>query len=133
MKMLTIHRPNLAGPNDFCYGIDGELCMTFTTTCDNRDCGCDRAAVGLNSAQASTTVRVTELDIDHNDAAVAVMGYLSNSGWCDLFDSVTEIRAASDSFVTANAEVAQGYPEGTVLRPRYDRDANRWVFTEAGV
>jgi hypothetical protein len=129
MKLLTIHRPAVGAADDFCHGIDGELCIAFSITCDNPRCGCDRAAVGLNSGKSSTTVRVSEVDLDHDDAALAVMGYLNNTGWWKLFDSPAEIRQAANKFVLASHRVARDYPEDTVLRPRYDRESNSWVFT----
>lgn len=128
MKSLAIHRPALGLPDDFCHAIDGELAVPFVV-CDNRDCGCDRACIGLNSGKGSTTVRVVEVDITEDDLAFAVAGYIDNAGWGHLFTDPSDARNAADRIARQVRKVAAPYGPDTVLRPRHDRALAAWTFT----
>lgn len=131
MQMLTIHRPDRPGPRDFCHGIDGELAVVTSLVCDAQNCGCDRAVIGLNSAKASTTVKVADLELGPDDAVTACIAYLDYSGWSAAIGSVEEVREVAEKIISASAAVAAIHPVGTVLRPSYDRDENSWSFAEA--
>lgn len=133
MKLLTVHRPALSCPEDFCHAIDGELAVVVSTGCTNPGCGCDRAAIGLNSARATTTVRVADLGFTEAEVVAAVVGYLEAAGWSALIPGGPQgVADYAQAMVRFAAAVAEGYPEGEVLRPRFDAARETWVFTPAG-
>ena len=128
MKLLTIHRPTSPIDTDFCHGIEGELAVTFGLVCHNPNCGCDRALTGLNSAKASTTVMVRDLDIDIKGAVQAAIGFLHHSGWAEGLDAARILTMAMD-LIDESVEVAASYPPGTVLRAVYDRADECWDYS----
>jgi hypothetical protein len=127
MKMLTIH--NLGAPKpDFCWGVEGELAIAMLLPCDRRDCGCDRIMVGLNSHRATTTVMVRDVDLTIPDFVTACVGFLADSGWTKLMGD--DLAEEAKWLMASSASVAEQFPAGTVLRPRFDRSADEWVYTE---
>lgn len=128
MKLLTIHHPTHPLDTDFCWAIEGELAVAFGMVCDNPDCGCDRALTGLNSAKPSTTVMIRDLDIAHAGAVHAAAGFLVDNGWAYNIDKARLLELAAE-LMCESAEVAAGYPIGTVLRAVYDRTDDCWDFT----
>ncbi len=71
--------------NDFNYCIEGELvwiglvCATDQTDPDG-GCGCGRSFAGMNSHQATTTVRVADVGLDFAHYAEALRSSLKAQG-----------------------------------------------------
>jgi hypothetical protein len=126
-RVLTIHSADPRHPNDFCWGVEGEVAAP-PVVCDSPGCGCDIAWCGLNSLRASTTLRVATVSIHFDDIVTAAVGYLQAMGCAD---SVTAAEADEwgRELAIATAEAAADYPDGTVLRPEYDRAEGQWLFT----
>lgn len=123
-KVLTIHHPATPTPDDFCWGIEGEIAAPMLV-CDCPDCGCDRAWGGLNSHHASTTLLVRTIDIDFDDIVTACIGFLHAAGWADLSTPEDNDQLGRD-MAADTTEIAADYPDGTMLRPTYDRDTEQW-------
>ena len=139
MKILTAtsqtqgHRAS-----DYNFCIDGELVTHATEICD-RDlaegpdggCGCGRGFAGLNSTKFTTTAVVRDADgYTFEDLTVAVRSNRDHAGWGegDEDDRAAQAVAAAEAL----AELAAGYPEGTVLERRlYDVQA-RDITAAAG-
>ena len=130
MKLLTMHAAAAPAPDDFSWGIDGELAIAFYIGCTTPDCGCDRALVGLNSKAGSTTVKVSEVDITSADAITACEAYLESAGWVELFCNNNKDRARelADKLITESASAAAQHPTGTVLRGTYQHDTAAWTY-----
>jgi hypothetical protein len=102
---------------DFHWCVEGEL-VWIAEACalDRADpdggCGCGRAFAGLNSHRATTTARVAELaEFTPADYAEAIRSSLAEQGW----DSGIAEELAADQ-----AELARGWPVGTVVERRLD-------------
>lgn len=133
MKTLLIHQPEHPAAGDFCTAIDGELAMAPPMVCDRADCGCDRCLVGLNSALSSTTVIVADLDMTMAELVAACEGFLHNNGWAEALEdpSPENVHRIAHDYMGFMTEVAADFDIGDVLRPRYDRDDDCWLFTSA--
>lgn len=83
MKLLTItNEKQGTRANDFCFGNEGEIAK-FGSVCDRATvddkCGCKRAMVGLSTSKASTTVKVTDVDITKQHLVDALaFSYVTN-------------------------------------------------------
>jgi hypothetical protein len=108
-------------PSDFCFCEEGEI-VTFAYECTREavdgPCGCKRSLSGVQSFMATTTVRVTDQE-QMNVPALAdlLASTLVAQGW---FKS--KARAMPQALKDADmlAEVANGFPVGTVLERRGD-------------
>lgn len=127
--MLTIHEPAPGNEDDFCAGVEGEIAVPGMV-CDRPGCGCEFAHCGLNSKSASSQVMVREVDLSLDDLTVACAGMLENAGWASTFDSADELHECARGLVSESAEVATGYPVGTILRPLFDFEQDEWGYTE---
>jgi hypothetical protein len=103
MKVLTATSETQgARDNDFDWTIEGEL-VWIESPCarDERDpdggrCGCGRAFSGLSSHRATTTARVSDLDLTRDDMITAYAGYLDSAGYgvfteAELADEVDQL------------------------------------------
>lgn len=126
MRMLTIHRPANAEPNDFCWGIEGELAVPMTPCARSThpDCGCDRAHIGLNSRKGSTTVMVRDVDLTFDDISTACASHYE-TGWGATPHDAVDLAAA---VIGEAADVCTYHRVGTVLRPWYDHSAEEWRY-----
>ena len=105
---------------DFMHCVPGEL-VYLGLVCgrDERDpdgpdaCGCGRAFIGLNSARATTTAEVRELDLTEDDLREAVRSSLEQAGWLEL-------GGDPDGLTEDLIDIAERYPTGTVLGRRLD-------------
>ncbi|MDH6245740.1 hypothetical protein [Mycobacterium sp. OTB74] len=128
-KILTIHRPEHPANNDFCHAIEGELAIPplFTGGCA---CGCALTHIGVGSYRASTTLMVRNSKLTDTELISACVNYLNGAGWgpviADLGDTPRDV---AESVMAELCEEAAQHPIGTVLRPRYNRDANGWTYT----
>ena len=126
-KMLTITDSG-GPPPDFCWAVEGELAAPAINadSCRTPGCGCDRSHVGMSSAKASTTLRVREVSLDYGDVVLAYRQHLSASGLDALLADPQRVAEETVSFVLA---VADGFDEGTVLRPVFDYSSDEWVYS----
>ena len=118
MKLLTATTETQGQrESDFSWCIPGEIVTPAALICD-RDrqegpdggCGCGRSFSGLNSAAATTTAIVKDVDgYTFEDLAEAVRSHRKQSGWSD---------GEADQEAAAIAEIASEHDEGTVLEIR---------------
>ena len=80
----------------------------------------------MSSAKASTTLRVREVSLDYADVVLAYRQHLSASGLDALLADPQRVAEETVSFVLA---VADGFDEGTVLRPVFDYSSDEWVYS----
>jgi hypothetical protein len=74
-------------PSDFCQAIEGEL-VTYPLSCDrhghsidDRNCGCRRSVIGLESGQSTTTFQVMLLPFGKDTLQAALTLSWQRSGW----------------------------------------------------
>lgn len=127
MKILTV-TTQTTKPDDFSWGIEGELAIPGPVVCDSHACGCDRSHAGLNSHKGSTILMVRDIDLDFSDLVTACAAFLEEAGWATGLDDVTEVAS---TIIAGGAEVAAHYPAGTILRPTFDHDSGAWRYSEA--
>jgi hypothetical protein len=111
--------------NDFNYCIEGELAWIGLVCASDRSdpdggCGCGRSFAGMNSHQATTTVRVADVGIDFAHFAEALRSSLKAQGW----PTRNAITMAGEL-----ADLADGFPIGAVVERRLD--AVRWRVQSA--
>lgn len=121
MKVLTATTETQgARDDDFVWTIEGELvwvglvCDRDLRDPDNGGCGCGRAFSGLSSHRATTTARVSDLDLTRGDVVTAYAGYLESAGYgvfaeAELADEVDEML-----------EVCATWRAGEVIERRLD-------------
>lgn len=125
MKLLTITR-DLQGSrnNDFCFATEGEIAI-FGSQCSRATaddkCGCARSMCGIDSKKASTTVKVTDVDIDIETLSAKIMHHYVNS-W--KFPIKEASKIAEDD-VKQLIDVAKGFELGSVIEIRGSRIATR--------
>ena len=107
-----------ARDNDFCWTNEGEAALVGER-CDSHEkgsvdgsCGCGRALMGLETRKASTTVRVAEVDFDHEVFKQRIRTSTIKAGFGDLGDEYLEEMA------TYMEEQANRWPVGTVVELR---------------
>jgi hypothetical protein len=111
--------------NDFNYCIEGELvwigmvCATDQSDPDG-GCGCGRSFAGMNSHQATTSVRVADVGIDFPHYAGALRSSLKAQGWPTRY----AITMAGEL-----ADLADTFPIGAVVERRLD--TVQWRVTSA--
>jgi len=113
-------------PNDFCFCEEGEI-VTFAYECTREavdgPCGCKRSLSGVKSSMATTTVRVSEVEqMDVPALADLLATTLVAQRW---FESKARAMPQASQDADALAEVANGFPVGTVLERRGDRFGTR--------
>ena len=120
LKVLTaVAQPVNPEPTDFSFAVDGELVVLNPMVCDSGSCGCERAAIGLGSRRATTTVMVSERDMTVDDIARGLASL--KSSWGGMFD-----EGDCDAFWAEAINVAGSFPTGTVLR--FLAEPDHWVM-----
>jgi hypothetical protein len=119
--------------NDFCWTNEGELVM-HGTECDREavddSCGCRRSLVGLESAKATTTFKVAEIDTTLDGFAEQLQTSLRRRGW--ITDQNASAWVESVRFEAADLErIARPWPVGTVLERRGTLDSEAYMSREA--
>ncbi|GGG00654.1 hypothetical protein GCM10007304_13230 [Rhodococcoides trifolii] len=106
-----------ARETDFDWCVEGELVWVGFPVCE-RDannpfggCGCGRSFSGANSRKATTTARVSDLDMTRDDYVEALRASLDAGGYNPL--------AASD-LADHMLELASDFPEHSVLERLLD-------------
>jgi len=106
--------------NDFCCTNDGELVM-FGIECDNGtvddECGCKRALCGIDSAKATTTFKVVDMDITRDEFAEKIKVFY-NERWS--IDKPTSEKLAYIQ-VEELVRLADTFCEKDILEKRGDR------------
>jgi hypothetical protein len=105
---------------DFSWAVPGEL-VYLGVVCarDEQDpdgpnaCGCAKAFTGLNSARATTTAEIREVELSADDIAEAVRSSMQQAGWTKLGVDPSEI-------VEELAGIVDEHEVGTVLGRRID-------------
>ena len=129
MKVLVAtNRTQGLRSNDFHHCVEGELVwIGLVCADDSKDpdggCGCGRAFAGMNSHRATTTARVTELDLDFAHYAEALRSSLKAQGW----PTREAIPMAGEL-----ADLADDFPTGAVLERRLDEICWRSVSPAVG-
>jgi hypothetical protein len=78
----------------------------------------------------STMAQVRDIDLSIDDLIMACRSHLDCSQWAVLADYPAELDVFASDFIADMADVAQEYPEGTVLRMRFNRHSACWKYTE---
>ena len=104
MKVFVARAPEVPGPEDFHFALDGELVTPPMSICTNRDCGCERSVAGLASARATTGFVVTELEMSFTEYVGALRDGLTRQGWWNiqaddewLLEMAAELAWAADA------------------------------------
>lgn len=105
-----------ARSNDFNHCVDGELVWIGLVCCADADdpdggCGCGRSFAGMASHRATTTARVTEVDLDFPHYAEVLRTSLKDQGW--------PTRGAIP-LAGLLADLADSFPIGAVIERRLD-------------
>lgn len=107
--------------NDFCFCEEGEF-VSFAFECTREavdgPCGCKRSLSGVTTHMATTTVRVTDQEQMTLPALADLLAStLVAQGW---FKSKAKAMSQASKDAAMLAEVASGFPVGSVLERRGD-------------
>lgn len=105
--------------SDFCWTTDGEL-VIFGMVCDkdkraqtaDGGCGCGRSLVGMTSQKATTTFKVVDMDISHQDFREAYCNHLRDGGW--PVPALKVYAKEVDDFLA----IANSFPVGAIVELR---------------
>lgn len=101
--------------NDFCWTIEGELAI-FGIECTGEkvdgSCGCRRSMVGINSRKATTTVKVSDIGLEHEGFKQRIRTSEIKAGFGEPSEERLELMAL------ALEQEAERWPVGTVLERR---------------
>lgn len=110
--------------NDFCFVPEGEI-LKFGFEEDGEDidgkCGCRRSMVGIDCFKATTTMKVTELNLTEDDLVNLIVDS-ENKAWGikvsaeDVKDDVKEI-----------IRIASLFPADTILEKRGNKIGQRSI------
>jgi hypothetical protein len=121
MKVLTATTATQgARDNDFDWAIEGELvwvgivCAKDQRDPDRGGCGCGRSFAGMSSHRATTTARVSDLDLTRDDIVTAYAGYLESAGYGRF--AAIELADEVDAMLDACAR----WPTGEIIERRLD-------------
>jgi hypothetical protein len=120
--------------NDYCHTIEGELVLFAPECDDDRDdvdgrCGCRRGMSGATTHRATTTFRVSALEITIGEYRDAIRDSMARSGWIDLDHEEDEDDV--DEMMDELLIVAAHYPVGAVLEKRGDQVQLRTIRASA--
>jgi hypothetical protein len=133
MRVLTATTETQgARDNDFDWTIEGELvCIGLVCARDQRDpdrggCGCGRSFSGMSSHRATTTARVSDLDITRDEYLTAYAGYLESAG----YGVFTQAELAEE--VDAMLDMCATWRTGEIIERRLDvlRPRSAWLSGE---
>ena len=116
-------------PGDYAWTVEGELVHLPLADCDCPDCACSRAFVGVASLRSTSTVRVADLDISRDDYWQVIRDSLSAAGWAVPGDPECPPGMNLDSYIELHLEVAENWPEGTIIERVGDQ---LWARSHAG-
>ena len=112
--------------NDFCHCSEGEL-VTYGSECDGEAldgvCGCKRSLIGFDSSKATTTFRVTTVDLTVDRLKELLRAKLAREGWASP-DTPRENEDLLRIAFNATIELWSGLselPDGVVLERRGPR------------
>lgn len=117
---------------DFDWTIEGEL-VWVGWVCDadrrnprRRGCGCSRSFSGLSSHRATTTARVSDLDLRRSDIIAAYAGYLESAGYGTFTDA--ELADEVDDMLNMCA----AWRPGEVIERSFDLLRPRTARSDSG-
>lgn len=129
MKILTIHHPDdLEQPDDFCWADEGEIAVPTIVVCDS-ECGCERSHSGVDTRRASTTLIVANYTRGPDSLVDTYVKFLEVAGWAKLLIGPGEVRTYAEQLAGDIMGNAEQWTEGTVVRPLWDPDSERWTYT----
>ena len=117
-------------PDDFFWGVEGEL-VSFPTECSRpQDCGCGRSFAGLSSKRATTTARVEEIDLTMGAyVQLLVADALNDVASIELdSDEAEAVRQAAELAAEELGRVAATFACGTVVAR-----CENWILVREGV
>ena len=98
---------------DFSYCYEGELLILQTLICDER-CGCERSMVGVETRMATTTMVVSEGNLDR--IREKYRRYYMESGWARYFRwSNKDIDEKVNSVIKTISDKIDRFDVGDVL------------------
>ena len=127
MKLLTITNETQGQrANDFCHATIGEI-ANFGSRCDRATvddkCGCARAVVGIDSKKASTTAKITDVDITESELVMKIANGYKNDWMMPENDALK--MATSD--VKQLVSLGASFEIGTIFEFRGNKIQSRTV------
>lgn len=121
MRVLTATKETqMQRSNDFFFAEEGEL-VILGSECDDEKvdgkCGCRRAMVGVRSHKSTTTMIVSESNLDEEALKDIVRRSLTENGWLKGCPE-KEANEMVDALCDMNRKVAETFPVGTVIERR---------------
>jgi hypothetical protein len=130
MRLMTITKETQGWrKNDFCFPKEGEIAV-FGFECDtDRDdidgtCGCRRAMIGIKSQNASTTMKVMEINMTEQQLRDRIKEYFVQTKWSDLFNP-EELRDITKTYQRDLMRIGSYFTEGAVVEKRGDQFHHR--------
>ena len=123
MKLL-LASPEKQGQrkSDFCHAPLGEI-LTFPSECDREEidgeCGCRRSMIGVQTLNATTTMKVCWVAMSVAQLEKEIRGCLTKSGWKRLMTAKKFNKLVKTTRIEL-MRVADFFPLGTVVEKRGD-------------
>ena len=131
MKLLVANRPTPPRRyGDVWSAIHGEI-VVAPYVCPDTACDCGRVHQGVVSHGYSTEVEVRDIDTSSQALTMACRSHLGFSQWAAMVEHPSGLDSLARDLVADMSEIAERYPDGTVLRMEFDQRAGDWRYAIA--
>jgi hypothetical protein len=86
---------------------------------------------GVVSHGYSTEVEVRDVDTTLETLTMACRSHLGFSQWAAMVEHPSELDSLARHLVADMSEIAERYPDGTVLRMEFDQRSADWRYAAA--